>query len=257
MAQTIKTSINEQVGTISLDHNKENTLTIQLLNEMHEAFMQFDADESVGAILLQSESDSFFSNGFDIPELTNTDHYSGRMDTHFPMLFKILKQIYSIKKPTVVCINAHAIAGGAVLILPFDFKVVADGARCAFPEINLGLPIPQIMINIMVQSIGFTNAKRLALLGRAIKSDEALKIGLVDYIYSKAEVKEKSFFLAKKLAKSNPKVYRAIKANLQNNLLDNIDESSITEEFVQLGFGQEEFELTKARLNKILGGVST
>ena len=126
----------EGILTLRLAHGKASALDVELLD----AFLQ-ELDgvaEDVRAVILTG-SGSIFSAGVDLFRLTQEGADYAR---HFlPLLSRFVRTLFAFPLPVVAAANGHAIAGGGVIVLAADARLMAEGAgRIGVPELLVGCP---------------------------------------------------------------------------------------------------------------------
>ncbi len=123
-----------------------------------------------------------FIAGADIPELKELDLVSGKkfVGTR-PSVFA---QIENSKIVSIAAINGFALGGGCEFIMATDIRVASETAKMGQPEVNLGI-IPGFGgTQRLTRLVGRGRAKELIFTARIIKADEALRIGLVEFVYA-------------------------------------------------------------------------
>jgi len=124
-----------KVGVIQLNRPKAlNALNDQLMDELGEALLKFDADENVGCIIVTG-SEKAFAAGADIGAMSNytyMDAYKGNYIT------RNWEQIRNVRTPVIAAVAGYALGGGCELAMMCDFIIAADTAKFGQPEIKLG-----------------------------------------------------------------------------------------------------------------------
>src|ERR671937_1582837 len=105
----------------------------------------------------------------------------------FHGIFRALEQA---SKPTVAVVDGAALGGGCELVAACDIVVASERARFGQPEIKLGV-FPPIAAILLPRIIGERKARELILTGELIDADEALRLGLVNYVVRNDELAEK------------------------------------------------------------------
>jgi len=91
--------------------------------------------------------------------------------------------------PIAVALTGHSPAGGAVLAICADYRVLADGPYfMGLNEVEVGLPVPEVIYRVLAHVVGQRTAERLAVTGALLGPAEALRYGLVDELAPVAEV---------------------------------------------------------------------
>ncbi len=202
----------ESVAIIRLAKSVTNPIGMQLVNDLSAKVREARDDPEVHAVMLTGESDRFFSIGLDIPELID---YDKDEFTQFIHLFdQLCMDLYSLPKPTVVAIRGHATAGGAILALTGDHRVMTSGrAVMGLNEVRLGVVVPYPADRMLRDLVGSRSARDIMEVGDFFDPPELLAMGLVDEVVPPDQVLFIARELATSLAASSAEAYAAIKAN--------------------------------------------
>ena len=175
---TVRTE-GEKVGVITLNRPKQlNALNDQLMNELGQALQAFDADESIGCIILTG-SEKAFAAGADIGAMAKysfADAYKGDYIT------RNWEAIRSIRKPVIAAVSGFALGGGCELAMMCDFIIAADNAKFGQPEIKLGVIPGAGGTQRLPRAVGKSKAMDMALTGRMMDATEAERAGLVSRV---------------------------------------------------------------------------
>ena len=181
--ETILTSTHgpdaRQVGVVTLNRPKQlNALNNQLMDELGTALKAFDADDSIGCIILTG-SEKAFAAGADIGAMATysfADVYSADYIT------RNWEQIRSVRKPVVAAVSGFALGGGCELAMMCDFIIAADNAKFGQPEIKLGIIPGAGGTQRLPRAVGKAKAMDMALTGRMMDAAEAERAGLVSRV---------------------------------------------------------------------------
>lgn len=120
-----------------------------------------------------------FSAGLDVPELLQLDRAG--ISTMWKSLFTLLETVACSPVPVAAAITGHCPAGGAVLSLFCDYRVMTEGEfKIGLNETQVGLVVPEPILNALVRLTGPHKAERLVVGGRLLGPAEALEWGMVD-----------------------------------------------------------------------------
>jgi enoyl-CoA hydratase/carnithine racemase len=158
-------------------------------NALSSDLMQTIRDElraAQGAPLLITGSGDAFSAGLNLKEVQSLNADSAR--AFLELLEKLFAELYLYPGPTVALVNGHAIAGGAVLTLACDHRVMKQGtgARIGLNETPLGLPFPPLILRLVRSRLARRHRERVILGGELFDAETALELGLVDEIATDA-----------------------------------------------------------------------
>jgi enoyl-CoA hydratase/carnithine racemase len=129
--------------------------------------------------LVLSGREGVYSGGLDVPELVRLDREG--MAAFWDDFCGLMGALACSPIPTVAAITGHSPAGGAVIAMWCDYRVMAAGEyRIGLNETQVGLAIPPMIIDGFKRLVGAHRGERLVAEGRLIPAAEALQIGLVD-----------------------------------------------------------------------------
>jgi len=168
-----------KVGIVTLNRPKQlNALNDQLMNELGDALKAFDADGSIGCMVITG-SEKAFAAGADIGAMASysfADVYKGDYIT------RNWEQIRAIRKPVIAAVSGFALGGGCELAMMCDFIIAADNARFGQPEIKLGVIPGAGGTQRLPRAVGKAKAMDMALTGRMMDATEAERAGLVSRV---------------------------------------------------------------------------
>lgn len=166
----------------------------------------------------------FFSGGFDLNIVpTLTPDQQGDMVRDANGAFAAW---YGFPRPLVVAINGHAVAGGLILALSGDERLVAPEARLGLTEVKVGVPFPVAAIEVVKAEVPKRIIRRLVLGGELIDPVEARDGGVVDSIVDHDALLDRAFERARALAAHPRSVYETVKLQLRADALRRIAETA-------------------------------
>jgi enoyl-CoA hydratase/carnithine racemase len=162
-----------------------NALDPELLTSLADAVAA--APDSGAAALVVSGSEGIFTAGLDIPTLLTLDRDG--MTAALDVFFRAMEVLAESPVPVAAAITGHSPAGGLVLALFCDWRVMAEGPyKIGLNEVRVGIPMPRVIAEAAAWLVGSRNAAHLCTTGRLMGPEEALRIGLVDAVVPAAEV---------------------------------------------------------------------
>lgn len=154
--------------------------------------------ERVAALVL-SGAPGMFSAGLDLPFLLTLDRAGIRV--MWRNLYALMRMLAASPLPVVAAITGHSPAGGAVLALYCDARVMAGGDfRIGLNEVRVGLPLPPVILAAMRRLVGPRHAERMCVTGALVSPAEAVRIGLVDEVVPPDQVVERAAAIAAEMA---------------------------------------------------------
>ncbi|XP_072762652.1 probable enoyl-CoA hydratase, mitochondrial [Anoplolepis gracilipes] len=186
----------KNVGLITLHRPKVlNALCAQLIHEINHALQHFNADSSIGAIVITG-SEKAFAAGADIKEMENKS-YAGNLKEDF---ISHWDNVTKSKKPVIAAVNGYALGGGNELAMMCDIIYAGDKAKFGQPEIALGTIPGSGGTQRLPRYIGKSKAMEMVLTGNTITAEEAQRSGLVSKVFPADKVVEEAVNLGEKIA---------------------------------------------------------
>ena len=169
----------EKVGVITLNRPKQlNALNDQLMNELGAALKEFDADASIGCMIVTG-SEKAFAAGADIGAMA---HYTFADTFGGDYITRNLETIRTIRKPVIAAVSGFALGGGCELAMMCDFIIAADNAKFGQPEIKLGVIPGAGGTQRLPRAVGKSKAMDMVLTARMMDATEAERAGLVSRV---------------------------------------------------------------------------
>jgi enoyl-CoA hydratase/carnithine racemase len=197
---------------VTMARGKANALNAAMIGELHDALDQARASD-VRGVVLASDRPNIFSGGFDATEVFRYERET--MTSYFGSFMDLYEGLFRLPKPVVAAINGHAVAGGAVLALACDERVMAEGAfKFALNEVNLGVVLPPGVMRMVVEAVGPRHAREILLSGEAVSPEKALAIGLAAELAPPEQTLDRAMSRARALAEKPAGAFGAIKRTL-------------------------------------------
>ncbi len=211
--------INDDIARINLNRSDVfNALNTELISELI-SLIKWTTDRSVSrnSSLKDSDGNKFlrviiftgegkhFCAGADINMMRDAGARSveeNRLDSE--RLDSLFYGLWSHPCFTIGCIQGVALGGGAGLVSCFDYAIAEPRTRIALSEAKLGI-LPAVIGPYVYRKIGSSNFRRLSMMASKIDSDEAMRIGLIDYVTeSSGDFEDKSNMIAQEVLTTGP-----------------------------------------------------
>lgn len=209
--QNILVETHDHVGLIILNRpDVLNALSDDLMDELGDAVDNFEADDSIGALVV-TVNDKAFAAGADIKRMKDSGYMDVYMDVYMGnFIGRNWERISTCRKPVVAAVAGYALGGGCELAMMCDFIIAADSAQFGQPEIKLGVIPGAGGTQRLTRFVGKSKAMEMCLTGRMMNADEAERSGLVSRIVPADDLLEDAMKTAKKIAAlSRPSVMMA------------------------------------------------
>ena len=183
----IEFQIQDRVARITFARPPLNILNIAITREIGEALNQCARQRDLVAIVFAAaEGTRAFSAGVAIEE-----HVPKTVVEMLDSFHKIFRLLAQISKPAIAIVDGAALGGGCELVLACDIVIASERARFGQPEIKLGV-FPPVAAVLLPRVIGEKKARELILLGEVIDANEALRLGLVNYVVAGSDLEGKT-----------------------------------------------------------------
>lgn len=227
--ETLQIHRKNNYAIIELDNGKVNAINLPLLQDLNQAFTDFEADEAIQGVILSGRPHGF-SAGLDIVSLA-----MGGVELAVPFwraYFQLCQRMIRFPKPLVGAITGYAPAGATILALMTDYKIMALGQKhvLGMHEFKMNLQIPALLCHIYAYYAGEKNAWVAVQQARLFQAEEAVAAGLVNEAAQVEDVLPKAEAYLRRLMAVVPRVYADSKRYLTKQLREIID---LTEEQIE------------------------
>ena len=167
--------------TARFDKARGNAIDEPFTQELLDVAKQLGADPGVRGVLLASAHPKLFSPGLDLVTLLEYDRAA--MERFMRLFAEAVWALYALPKPVVAAVSGHAVAGGCILALTADYRVLRrGGVQLGLNEVKVGVPLPWSVALLLRASVPPGALTQVALLGRNFADDDALAVGLADQL---------------------------------------------------------------------------
>ncbi|MCE9596804.1 MAG: enoyl-CoA hydratase/isomerase family protein [Spirochaetia bacterium] len=218
----MKIEIKDHLARLTLARPPLNALNPDLIKELNQTIQDLERNPDCWALLIDSSSENFFSNGLDPQALLPMDK-QGRMETFLSFL-SFSRNLYAFSKPSLSAIAGHAMAGGAVIGALTDFRYLAEGKYSyCFSEVRVGLTIPDVLLDIIQTITGPHHLRQIAMLAERYKPEECLQIGLADRLVPADKLLAESEKYLRSMFELPLASIRSVKENLRLPIIQKFD----------------------------------
>lgn len=207
---------------IQLNRGKANPINNEMVKTIREKLEEVAADDTTRAIIWTGNTDGFFSVGLDLKELF---FYDKEQIIDFWVNWEaMVMELIAFPKPVVAAINGYSPAGGCVLAITCDYRMMAASKKflIGLNEIGVGITIPDYIFQMYAFWIGKRKAYQNLLTAKLMHVQEAHKIGLVDEIHEMEDLLSNAEKYVQRLLKSPNKVVLDSKAVMRRELLESL-----------------------------------
>lgn len=199
----------DNICTVAISAPKSlNALNSNVLAELN-VFLESLDTNATRVLIITGDGEKSFVAGADISEMSNLSEKEG-----FDFGKRgadVFRKIEVLPIPVIAAVNGFALGGGCELAMACDIRIASSNAKFGQPEVGLGI-IPGFSGTCrLARIVGMGIAKEMIYTGKAIRAEEALRIGLVNAVYPQEELMDQAVAMAKKIAANAPIAVRYAK----------------------------------------------
>ncbi|MEM4700355.1 MAG: enoyl-CoA hydratase/isomerase family protein [Candidatus Nezhaarchaeales archaeon] len=208
-AELVKYCVEDGVAWITINRPEVlNALNSEAHAQLRGALRRAEEDESVRVVVLTGEGRAFCA-GADVREFVGKGPVEVRR--HAEEARGTVEALIKLSKPVIAMVNGLALGTGCELVMACDLAVASSDAKLGQPEARLGM-IPGLgATQRLTMLAGPKRAKELLMTGRLLDAEEAARLGLVNAVVPREELKRAVKELAEELKKRDPEVLKLIK----------------------------------------------
>jgi len=217
---TIQVSMNNRLAVVSLDRGRSNPINHQMIKDLLACVKDMEEDDNVGGLIITGKP-GFFSSGIDLIEAY--DYNEEQIRDFWTDFLALPGALASFKKPLVAAINGHSPAGGCVLVLCCDYRVMAEGPFIiGLNEIPVGIIVPDSIFNLYAFWLGQRKAYQYLIEGKLLNVSEALQAGLIDETSAAEDVLTAAEKKIRAYMQLNPVTWSMSKMNLRKDIISKL-----------------------------------
>jgi len=176
LSRSATLTVNDGLAVLRISRDNGNALNGELVSDLTATITEAASRDDVRGVLLAAAG-KLFSPGLDLRELIELDRPA--MESFVAAFGTCVTELYAFEKPLVAALHGHAVAGGCVISLAADWRILAEGALIGLNEVRVGVPLPFGVAMMLRESVPTRHLEEIALFGLNYRGDEALAAGLV------------------------------------------------------------------------------
>lgn len=184
------TEVQDHIGILRIDRPPANAHDIDMILELQRAVEAIRFDETVRVVVLGSESEKFFSTGYDIEALKEE---TGRQIGKASQTSKeVIMKMRTTDTIFIAMVDGHCMGGGLEFALACDLRFIGDddSYNLGVPEVDLGLIPGEAGTQLLPRYVGRSKALKMMVTGETLSPQEAVDTGLFDEIHPSEEVED-------------------------------------------------------------------
>jgi enoyl-CoA hydratase len=205
------------VTILRMARGKVNALNIELVTALIAGLERLEHSATRAGIL--TGQGSVFGAGVDLPALVEGGPAYVRQ--FLPLLQRGFERLATFPKPLVAAVNGHAIAGGAIIMLACDQRLLVRGtARVGLTEVRVGVVFPAWALELARFATPPQHFPTLICTGRTWQPDEAVARGLVDELVEPERLLDRAREVAEEMAAIPPATFTATKLAVRRPMIE-------------------------------------
>lgn len=201
--ENVEVTMEAGVATLRVARpERRNALTNAMYRGLAGLIAECGEDAAVRCIVVKG-SNGIFTAGSDISAFL--DKSPIEREAHFGLVAELFTAPSRVSKPVIATVSGHALGGGTGLVAACDLAIAEEGSDFGLPEVDIGL-WPCTLLPAVIRAVGARRAYELALLGRRIGTEEALRLGLIHEVVPKGELDAAAGRIASRIAGLSPVV---------------------------------------------------
>lgn len=220
--QTITITRKQRYVILQLNRGKVNAINHAMVKEIRAAFSEFGTDDSIEGVILTGIP-NFFSAGLDVIELFGYD--KDQITAFFADFGGMFLDMVTFQKPLIAAITGYSPAGGCVMAVACDYRIMAEGEKftIGLNEVAVNIQISQNLIDAYAFWIGTGKAHQYILSGKLLKGQEAKEVGLVDQVVPLQEVLSTAENQMKVYLQADQEIFTNTKKKLRKHWLERLE----------------------------------
>ena len=200
------------IGWIVFDHpERRNALSVSMWEAMPAAAATLARDPDIRVVVLRGAGEVAFVSGADISQFEQSRSGADGAGSYAALNARAFRAFSDLEKPVLAMIHGFCIGGGLAVALCADLRIAADDALLGIPAARLGLGYGAEGIAKLAALVGPSRAKEILFTARRFPAAEALRMGLLNQVFAKAELESRVRETAFEIAGNAPLTLRSVK----------------------------------------------
>ena len=193
---------------------RHNPMSLEMWQGLGDALEQFDSHPQVRVAVMRGAGDKAFISGADISEFDNKRGSAKQKASYEKTMGRSNRWLSRFSKPLIALIEGYCIGGGLATALHADIRIATPDSSFGIPAARLGLGYDYAGLAKLARIVGPANARDIMFSARFMGADEALHMGLINFVHSREEIEPTTTAYAQRIAGNAPMTVAAAKAAL-------------------------------------------
>ena len=201
------------IGWMIFNHpERHNALALEMWQGISDILSHFAQDDSVRCIVMRGAGGKAFVSGADISEFDTKRSSAEQKEAYGKIAGHASRWLATFEKPLIALIEGYCIGGGLATALSADIRFASPDSTFAIPAAKLGLGYAYQGLAKLARIVGPARARDIMFSARFIEADEALDMGLINFIVDRESIEQEVVDYAHRIAGNAPLTVKAAKA---------------------------------------------
>jgi enoyl-CoA hydratase/carnithine racemase len=209
------------IGWLIWDNpSKLNALSPGMYEDALSVIKSFAGDPAIKVVVMRGAGRKAFISGADIKSFDKTRASAEAAHAAKEAPARLRRVMLDLEKPLIAMIYGYCLGGGLGMALNADLRFASTDSQFSVPAALRGVAYAPSGLKQLVDVVGPSVAKDIMFSGRKLKSDEALRVGLINRVVDAEELEAETVAYAETLAANAPLSIRASKYFINQVLLE-------------------------------------
>ncbi len=211
--QRMQARIEDGIGWMIFNNPaRHNALSLEMWQGMGDILERFAADDAVRVVVMRGAGGKAFVSGADISEFDEKRANASQQADYGEVAGRASRRLNQLEKPLIALIEGYCIGGGLATALAADVRMATPDSRFGIPAAKLGLGYEYGGLAKLARIVGPSSARDILFSARFLEADEALRLGLINFVSSRESIEAECLAYATRIAGNAPLTVRAAKA---------------------------------------------
>ncbi len=213
--------VEDGIGWITFNNpDRRNAISLEMWEGLGTILESFQYNDDVRVVIMKGAGDKAFVSGADISEFDSKRGNAVQKKQYGEISANANRWLGKLDKPLIAMIQGFCIGGGLATALAADVRIATDDSTFGIPAAKLGLGYDYSGLKILSDLVGPSRTKDIMFTARFLDADEALRIGLVNFVVTRDELEQKVKDYAALIAVNAPLTVKAAKAAVNEAMKD-------------------------------------
>ena len=214
--QKILADVRDGIGWLTFNQpERRNAVSLEMWQGIGDALEVFQNDSAVRVVVMKGAGGKAFVSGADISEFDAQRANAEQRRQYGEISARGGRALAQLEKPLLAMIQGYCIGGGLAIALNADVRFATPGSTFGIPAAKLGLGYEYAGTAALARLVGPSHARDILFSARFLDAEEALRIGLINFVVSESELEPRVQAYAATIAANAPLTIRAAKASLK------------------------------------------